>query len=301
MVGQGFIRLPLLVALLVPLLLGPGRPAEAPSARVAPPGPSVAAVQPNAFFDPALFYPGLQVAAGQSAEPTAGRLVGGVVPHHNLAAALLSGFFVQLEERPPATVIVVGPNHENRGQAVITGYRGWQTDFGVVETDRRLVQALVREGLAVVDEEALSAEHTIGALMPYLKYHAPDARLVPLILHRDIALPQLHRLAEALAGELGDDRLLLASVDFSHYLTRSEAEKKDAETLQAIEAFDLPALMRMGPDHVDSPGSLAVLMLAMQKLGARGPHKTGHTNSGVILPSETIETTSYFTFVYLLD
>lgn len=290
-----WLRLSLLLTMLGALLLGSSRAAEAPLIRSIRPAE---VVQPNRFFDPTLFYGGLREATRAEQKP-AGRLAGGVVPHHNLAADLLSRFFVQLEPHPPATVIVVGPNHENKGQPVITGLRGWQTDFGVVEANRRQVEALVKSGLAVADDAALSTEHSVGALMPYLKYHAPEARVVPLILHRDLSLREIRRLAEALAGQFNDDQVLIASVDFSHYLTRAEAEEKDVQTLRAIQAFDLESLMRMGSDHIDSPGSLAVLMLAMRELGADGPHQTSHTNSGVILSSETIETTSYFIFTYL--
>lgn len=289
---------PLALALTGALLLGHDGTAEAPIEGVVAPRPALQEYQPNAFFDPSLFFPGLHDAQKELPQRQ-GRLAGGLVPHHDLAATLLSRFFLLVEQDPPATVIVVGPNHENRGQPVITGRRGWQTDFGVVEADLALVEALEKAGLAVVDETALATEHSVGTLMPYLKYHAPQAKVVPVILHRGVPLQDLRRLADALAGTLGDDRILIASVDFSHYLTRAQAEAKDVETLKAIESSDLATLMRMGPDHLDSPGSLAVLLLAMQKLGARGPNLTGHTNSGVILRSDTIETTSYFTFTFL--
>lgn len=268
--------------------------------------PNAEPAQPNAFFDPSLFYRGLAAAteaaaapAGDTAEASPrGRLAGGLVPHHNLAAELLSDFFLPVGEDPPEVIFLVGPNHEGLGQRVITGRRAWQTDFGLVEADLPSVAALEAAGLAAVDEEALAAEHAMGALMPYIEYHAPDARVVPLVLHREMSMAQLRGLAAWLARQLGEDRLLLASVDFSHYLTRAEAEVKDGETLRLIQERDLAGLMEMGPDHLDSPGSLSVLMLAMAELGAEGPHVLGHTNSGVILRDDLIETTSYFTLTF---
>jgi MEMO1 family protein len=183
---------------------------------------------------------------------------------------------------------------------VVTGRRGWATDFGVAEADQNLVDRLVASGLAAEDDEALSEEHSVGALMPYLKYHAPKARVLPIILHRDVPVETLQRLTDWLAEIVGPGRILLASVDFSHYLTRPEADKKDEITLQAIEAFDLDALRRMGPDHLDSPGSLSLLMLTMRKLRAAGPEMVGRDNSGSIIGNDLIETTSYFTFKFRL-
>jgi MEMO1 family protein len=290
------------------MLLAGCRTAPAPApAQAAAPAPVVAhrgaddGVQPNAFYDARLFEPGLRAAkavATDRAPARDGALLGGVVPHHILAAELLSTFFLQLEAHPPATVILVGPNHEERGQRVITGLRGWATDFGTVAADEPLVEQLVKSGLATLDDEALSTEHAVGALMPYLKYHAPVARVVPIILHKDVTPAEVRRLAEVLEPLLGPDRVLLGSVDFSHYLTRPEAEAKDKETLATLQAFDLQTLWRMGPDHLDSPPSIGLVMTAMQMLKAKGPEMLGHTNSGIILGSDRIETTSYFLFAY---
>ncbi|HWI60739.1 MAG TPA: AmmeMemoRadiSam system protein B [Symbiobacteriaceae bacterium] len=267
-----------------------------PALRTAGPG-----VQPDVFYDPASFFNGLEVLRSRGLPPARpGALVGGLVPHHNLAGEMFSRLFVQFEAAPPKTVIVVGPNHDNRGQRVITGRRGWSTAFGVVEADQALVTKLEAAGLATVDDRSLEPEHAIGALMPYLKYHAPAAKVVPVILHRGVTLREMERLAGFLAPLLSPDTVLVASVDFSHYLTRTRAEANDAVTLKAIQAFDLPALMEMGPDFVDSPPSLGVLMLAMRQIGADGPVVEGNTNSGRLFGSDLAETTSYFTFSYRL-
>jgi MEMO1 family protein len=273
----------------------PTRAEAAPAPRIDRPSET----QPNRFFEPASFDPGLRAVTAVGLPPVGpGRLVGGVAPHHALAGSNLSRFFLRLEAEPPQTLIVVGPNHPERGQRVITGRRGWATDFGVVETEAPLVDALVKAGLATVDEETLAEEHSVGALMPYLKYHAPKTRVVPLILHKDITLAELQRLAEVLAPAVNENRILVASVDFSHYLTRREAQAKDEQTWAAIESADLQELLRMGPDHLDCPPALVLVMLTMERLGAEGPVVEAHTNSGILLASDTIETTSYFTLTY---
>jgi AmmeMemoRadiSam system protein B len=108
-------------------------------------------------------------------------------------------------------------------------------------------------------------------------------------------------LARRLAPLLSADTLLVASVDFSHYLPRDIADAKDVVTRQAIADFDLPAIMRMSPDYVDSPPSLGVLMQTMRLAGAAGPVEEAHTNSGYLLGSTVMETTSYFTFTYWMQ
>lgn len=283
------------VLLVVLALAGLGLRCDVPpKASAAAPAES----QPNAFFDAAQFSKGLRQAQVLPPPPSDRPLIGGLVPHHILVGYLFSTFFLDLQRHPPKTVILVGPNHPNHGQRIITGRRGWSTDFGVVQADQALVNRLVQAGLAVVDDDTLANEHSIGAIIPYLKYHVPNARVVPLILHRDVSIQEVGRLADELAPLLGDERVLVASMDFSHYLTRPEAEARDVETWAAFQAGDLPALWRMGPEHLDSPPSVGLLMLTMQRVAAGEPEVAGHTNSGVIIGSDQIETTSYFTLKY---
>lgn len=282
-----------------PLPMGPAPAGLTPQGPASLP-PASTQAQPNRFFEPARFYQGLEWVKAHPAPRGQGVLVGGLTCHHALAGLVLSQLFVEVGEQPPETVIVVAPNHENLGQRVITGRRAWATDFGAVEADQALIDRLAGAGLADVDDRALEAEHSIGALMPYLKYHAPDATVVPLILHKDVSQADIRRLAEFIAPLLGPKRLLIASVDFSHYLTRAEAEANDAVTMKAIQDFDLDTLWRMGSGYLDSPPALGLLMLAMQAIGAEGPELAAHTNSGVLLGSDTALTTSYFTFKFRL-
>ncbi|HLN60927.1 MAG TPA: AmmeMemoRadiSam system protein B, partial [Symbiobacteriaceae bacterium] len=253
------------------------------------------------FYDAASFQKGLEAVRQAPPPARTGTLVGGLVPHHNLAGAMFTTFFTRLEAHPPKTIIVVGPNHYLKGQRVVTGRRGWATNFGVVEADTALVESLAQAGLATVDDGALENEHSMGALMPYVKYHAPRARVVPIILHKDVTIAEQEQLARRLAPLLSADTLLVASVDFSHYLPRDIADAKDVVTRQAIADFDLPAIMRMSPDYVDSPPSLGVLMQTMRLAGAAGPVEEAHTNSGYLLGSTVMETTSYFTFTYWMQ
>lgn len=279
----------------------PPVPAAPVTAAAQPPATRPARALPafcNCFFEPVWFWEGLGQAAAQSGSRPPGALVGGVVPHHQVAGALLSGFFRQLEADPPQTLVLVGPNHKNEGARIATSRRPWQTDFGVVDVDADLIDRLVAQRLVTEDDQALALEHSMGALMPYVRYHLPGARVVPLVLHHGVTPAEAAALAAALAPWIDGRRVLVASVDFSHYLTRAEAAAKDRQTLAAIKNNDLAALFGMGDDHLDSPAALAVLLLTMGQLQASGPHLAGHTNSGYIMNNAVMETTSYMVLAY---
>lgn len=313
------------------LVLAGGFTLGAPRFAAAPASPSAASPprdalppHPDRFFVAERFYAGLRAAregrvpgvppnprpagegSGERPAKGAGKadpppLRGGLVPHHLVAGALISDFFLDLARTPPPTIILVGPNHDNRGARLATSLRGWATPFGSVAPDRRVLDPLVRDGVLVADDAALAPEHSLGGLMPYIRYHLPEARVVPIALHGDVSLEEAERLAAALAPALERGAVLVASVDFSHYLTRAEAEARDRDTWRAIAGHDLPALMGMGNDHLDSPATLAVLLTAMRRLGLPGPERTAHTNSGVLMASDFAETTSYMVLKYRGD
>lgn len=234
----------------------------------------------------------------EKADVPKGRIVSAVMPHHLVAGRLLANALDLLAEQEPELVILAGPNHTNKGGRIITGFFGWQTPEGIVSTEDEVISDLLAKGLAVRDEEVLSREHSVGALAPLLKHYLPKARIVPLVLHHDVSLQEIDELLEGLKPHLNEKAVLISSVDFSHYLTRSEAQAKDRETLSYMRNFDYPALFSLGNDYLDSPPSLAAAFRLAERSGLKDFQMLDNTNSGIILQNDFIETTSYFTLVF---
>ncbi len=278
-----------------------------------PSGQSVRTVHPDIFVDRATLYWAVGRSTvlagnsggkgerqgqlpGQGASPWGIR--GGVVPHHLLAGDLIAGFFARVSGQDIKRVILVGPNHPGQGARVMVSSAGWATAGGVVEPDLEVVRALARAGLAVEDDGMMAGEHSIGTIMPFIKHYLGQARVVPVILQSNITLKEAGALAAFLEPYLTPDTLLVASVDFSHYLTRAEAEARDARILQVMEGWDLGTLFTMGNDYLDSPPSLGVLFRAMEALGIRQFTVLANTNSGRIAQNDHMETTSYFVLAF---
>lgn len=226
------------------------------------------------------------------------RIVSGVVPHHLVAAGPIADFFSRLSPQKPDLVILVGPNHPNKGSKIITGSYDWQTPEGLVITDQRAVNALVDQGLAVKNEDVLGKEHSVGALMPMVRHYLPQARVVPVILQHNVSLEEIDALIKGLEPNIDDRTVLISSVDFSHYLTRQEAEAMDKETLRYMRDYDFNNLFRLGNDHLDSPPALAAAFRLAQGQGIKEFTVLQNTNSGVIMRNDMMETTSYFTIVF---
>ena len=134
--------------------------------------------------------------------------------------------------------------------------------------------------------------------MPFIKYYLPQAKVVPIILHHDLSLEEANTLGTLIAEEAGEGAVVVASVDFSHYLTRQEAEEKDKETLEALRQGNMGQIFSFGNDYLDSPPSLGVLFSVMKSWEITDFTVVKNTNSGEVLKNDQMETTSYFTMVF---
>lgn len=241
------------------------------------------------------------VKRGEPTEPM-GRVLGGVIPHHLVAAELINNFWELLVPQNPETIVLVGPNHYRRGERMLTGFSAWQTPGGLLEVEESIVWALLAADLVQQDEAVLKQEHAIGNLAPLIKHFLPRAKIVPLILHHDVSWEEVEQLLAILEPWLDNEKsVLVASVDFSHYLTAKEAVEKDCFSLEVMRNFAYPTFFNLGNDYFDSPASLALLFRYAEKKGLSDFRILGNTNSAEILGADLAETTSYFSLFFELS
>lgn len=250
----------------------------------------------NVFVTKAQLYSILS-SKGNKEIPIEGKIRAGVVPHHLAAGYIIKDFFDVISREKPGTIILVGPNHHNMGTKIITGLYGWQTWDGVITSNKEIVNTLIEQGMALCDEKTLSQEHAIGNLVPFIKHYLPDASVVPIIFHHDVSINEVNKVLDVLHPLLKEDVMIIASVDFSHYLSRVQAEEKDEQTLKVLESYAYTYLYKMGNEYLDSPASLAFFLRFMEKRNYTKIQVLNNTNSGELLRNESIETTSYFTVV----
>jgi MEMO1 family protein len=255
-------------------------------------------VQPLVFFEKDHFYEGVAYAKREN-KTFPYHVGGGIVPHHLLPGFIISDFFQRLGSQQPEVVILIGPNHYEKGEAnVLTSTFDWQTPFGVVNHDEDIINSLVGKGLVKVDNVMAENEHSVAGMMPYVNYYLPKARVVPLMLKRHTTLEEINLLAGELQGLAEQDAVIVASVDFSHYLRSQEAQVKDEVTMKVLADFDYRHLLTLNNDYMDSPASLALLLTTMQKLGADTRELLHHTNSGILQGDPLQPTTSYISIAF---
>ena len=198
----------------------------------------------------------------------------------------------------PETIILIGPNHFHHGSA------NYQSLFPALENSlrrpgdrpphRSAVQG--RDPLAE-DPEAFTGEHSVGVLVPFLKYYFPHSRVVPILIDVNAQESRLKELRSLLARFLRNPQVLvLLSMDFSHNSIASIADSRDAQAQQAISALDLSKVEGL---NVDCRKGLWLLLAALRDLGQVKVQISEHTNSARLTGNpHQPDVTSYFSVFF---
>jgi AmmeMemoRadiSam system protein B len=190
--------------------------------------------------------------------------------------------------RVPERVIVMCPNHTGRGARVAVMTEGsWRMPGASVPIDAALAAAIVAEARDVKgargDEAAHAREHAIEVLLPLLLARQPALRIVPIVVG-GIDAEECAALGRAIARAVrGEDVLVVASSDMSHYLPEPETRRRDWNALDALVTGDPEALIEAVVEHDVSMCGVrpAAAMLAYaRERGAGKPRLVGYTTSG---------------------
>jgi len=218
---------------------------------------------------------------------------GGIVPHHLLAGHLDALFFESLKKQHPSTIVIIGPDHMSRNlQPVATAVESWHTPLGDVEADRDAVTRIASLPFVSLQPGALSEEHSVYGLIPFVRESLPGATIIPLTLRHDISTEQLLDLRDMLVDTLPKDAVIVASVDFSHYQTSPVAEFHDERTIDVIRSFDYD---RVDSLEIDSPASVSLLLRLMDAYGTKRIVHEEHINASEVVGNpDALDITSYY-------
>ncbi|OGG02271.1 AmmeMemoRadiSam system protein B [Candidatus Gottesmanbacteria bacterium RBG_16_37_8] len=103
-----------------------------------------------------------------------------------------------------------------------------------------------------------------------------------------------------MAENTGAETVLLASVDFSHYLPLKEADENDRQTLTLIKNYSYAEILNLGSKFVDSPGSIVTLLKFSQKKHFSDPEVIEHVNSASLGEGSNEITTGFYLLVFRL-
>jgi AmmeMemoRadiSam system protein B len=223
------------------------------------------------------------------------KLIGGVVPH---AGYMFSGihaasFFYLLQDlSPPDVVVILHPSHSGVGHALcVDGHDAWQTPLGECPVMHPLANEL---GLPLSTVEQRN-EHSAEVMVPFLQqvFH-PQIPILPISFsHQPGDARELGEKlgAKSLAGTT--DMLVIASSDFSHFLTPEEGFRADQLVVNAILEKNADLVVdKVRKQHISvcGFGPIASLMYYARQVsdGQYKPHILSRGHSGEIIASEEV-------------
>ncbi len=235
-------------------------------------------------------------------KPT-GKVLGGIVPHHyTVAASVIAGFYEGISSQQVGTVIVLGPDHFNMAShPIVTSLGSFNTLFGAIMTDSDFIKKLLESPVIFVDEVPFEREHSIYSQLPFIKKTFPNAKIVPLIINISASKEDGDKLADAISKNIKGDTLVVASVDFVHYLSSEETDKLDKESIVAFETLKPEKVLGLTDQlNLDSKISVYTLFKIIEALGATKAQLVANTNSGKLAsPPFTEKVVSYVSMYFI--
>ncbi len=241
------------------------------------------------------FYPGddksLRLSIKElckTAPPTKKKVLAAISPHagYVYSGSIAGETICQIDV--PETVVLLGPNHTGKGEAVGLSTATWEMPMGAVPVDHNFVQDLLNETDYIKkDELAHRYEHSLEVQIPFLQMQQKNLSIVPISISH-ISYQVLDEIGMALAEVIkrsDKEVLILASSDMTHYEPRAAAEKKDHYVLKKLADMDPRILYRSVTGHRISMCGImpvTVALIAAIELGATKTELVRYTDSGEI-------------------
>jgi AmmeMemoRadiSam system protein B len=220
-------------------------------------------------------------------EATREKAIGIIAPHagYMYSGAVAGALYNAVEI--PDTVLILGPNHHGFGsKAAIYPSGEWLTPLGSSKINDRLSN-LVKSNSKMFEEDmaAHHYEHSLEVQLPFLQYINRDVTIVPICIgYSDYAACKELGIGIAKAiREFGDDVLLLASSDMTHYESALSAKKKDELALREVLELNAEGLLNIcRKESITMCGVIpvAIMIVAALELGATRAEIVRYSTSG---------------------
>jgi AmmeMemoRadiSam system protein B len=223
------------------------------------------------------------------------KIIAAVIPHHATSGFMIADLFQKASAQGVEKIIIIGPNHEEKGSAnLLTTDSNWLTPAGILNTNSHIVNSLIKTGSVKKDIPVFEEEQSVYVLTPYIKTFLPDSDIIPIIVKKNTSLQEEINLVNNIESLIDEKTLIVASVDFSHYLDKLSADQKDQQTIELIKKQDLASLHNLTSDNLDSPSAISIMLQLMNKLAKKEMKVVDHKNSDEIQGTKTDSTTSYY-------
>lgn len=129
------------------------------------------------------------------------------------------------------TVVLIGPAHHVLVNEPAILNKDYLMPFGKVERNKSIIETLVNEKLAIINDDAHNEEHCLEVQLPFLQYINPQFKVVNILIGPYDLEPVVKLIDRIFKMER---TLVIISSDLSHFNTYSMAKEIDYATLKKI-------------------------------------------------------------------
>lgn len=204
-----------------------------------------------------------------------GKIKAIIVPHagYVYSGQIAGTAFKQLEEKYE-NIFLIGPSHRYSLVGIsISNFEYYSTPLGKIKISRKSKKMLNEELIQNI-EQAHEQEHCLEIELPFLQEQLEDFEIIPILVGKT----NTSEFKEILEKYLGENDLILVSVDLSHYHEYFEALQLDAYSIDRILNLDDEGILN---SEIDAPWAVSSL-LKIAKEKSWKPYLISYANSGDI-------------------
>jgi len=236
---------------------------------------------------------------GKSIAVSAGKLVGGIVPHAGwfFSGSIACNVIHRLRNGDaPDALVIFGMHLHSNSPSFIMKEGAYQTPFGEIPVAEGLAAELAdRFSFTVETPARFTQDNTVELQLPFIKYFFPDAAIVAMGVPPAKGSLAIGRAVAEIARDLGVKIKVIGSTDLTHYGYNygfvSKGVGKDAvswvrnendrRVVDAMLAMDPEQVIREGLEHQNAccAGAAAAAIAAGKQLGAQKAAKIAYATS----------------------
>lgn len=204
---------------------------------------------------------------------------GGIVPHAGYVFSGMAAAALYSRLKKSNTIIILGNDHYgNVSRPSAHSYEQWETPLGKVDVDQDLADQL---DLDCVESYK---EHSIEVQLPFLQHLWGDFAFLPITIP-ETPLKQLKELGNKLRGL---KLPIIATTDFSHYVSRATADRLDSLAIDKILAKKPEGLLDTVETNKISMCGVFPTLTLMYALQDKEPELLVYYTSGDVTGDEPV-------------
>ncbi len=211
--------------------------------------------------------------------PHAGYMYSGPVAAHGFAALAEDGF--------PEVFVILGPNHHGVGSGIAITTHDFETPLGVMRNDKELALKMRKD---LIDDSMLAHrhEHSIEVQLPFIQYFSEKCTFVPVSMMMQDSKSAL-RVGQIIREAIGErDAVVIASTDFSHYISPEQAKEKDTMAIDRILNLDPKGLYDTVRKNRITMCGFGPVMAMLEAVGGTKAELLKYANSGDMSPMSEV-------------